>query len=418
MIDLEPCIGQDRLTAVKLSSLWQAAQSLGLPIAIWKLPKTNEIKLLISGNQEVSYRQPDLETLPPGFMISPFQAEITGQALFLEGELLYTFSQDENLTTSTIYSNAGEQIQKKLVELCQSKAAISGSSSSFRYPSGTFFDQQKVNKDEHFKKIVAKAVQAIKSHDFDKVVLSRTQELEYDDSFSPIVAFTKLYQSYPDAFVSMIYLAASDELWLGATPEILAEMSSDGIFRTMSLAGTQHAYSESGDFLKPEEVRWNQKEIEEQALVSRYIVECFKKIRLREYIEKGPKTSLAGNLYHLRTEFEVDTRLHNFPELGTVMLGLLHPTSAVCGVPKEPAQKFLIENEGYDRTLYSGYLGPVNIDATSNLFVNLRTMRLSKGKANVYAGAGITEDSDPEKEWEETELKCQTLLRVLQQDKK
>lgn len=418
MIDLERSIEKDTLTEVKLSNLWYAAYSLGLPVAIWKLPKTNEIKLLISGNQEVSYRQPDLETLPPGFMISPFEAKTAGQALFLEGEILYTFSQDEKLISGIVYSPEGQRIQKKLIELSESKAPLSGATSSLHYATLTTLVNEQENKDEHFKKIVAKAVDAIKSNEFDKVVLSRTQELTYDDDFSPILAFTKLCQSYSDAFVSMIYLAESDELWLGATPEILAEMNTTGIFKTISLAGTQRAYSETGDFLKQEEVRWNQKEIEEQALVSRYIVECFKKIRLREYIEKGPKTSLAGNLYHLRTEFEVDTRLHNFPELGTVMLGLLHPTSAVCGVPKEPAQQFLIENEGYDRTLYSGYLGPINVDGASNLFVNLRTMRLSKGKATVYAGAGITEDSDPQKEWEETELKCQTLLRVLQQDNK
>jgi isochorismate synthase len=413
MIEFESPTEKDIVTGLKLENLWHSTQSLGLPLALWKLPRMKEIKLLISGNRTVTNRQPDLEALPPGFMISPFQSEVAGQALFMEGDILYTFSPDNELITSDTFSPTGDQIQKKLINLSNFEAKPSKTESLtftplIPHPGDSIDDQS------HFKTIVAKALQAIKTNEFDKVVLSRRRELAYNEQFNPILAFTKLCHAYTDAFVSMVYLAETDELWLGATPEILAEMNSKGIFKTVSLAGTQRAYAENGDFIKQEEVRWTQKEIEEQALVSRYIVECFKKIRLREYVERGPKTSLAGNLYHLRTDFEVDTHEHNFPELGTVMLDLLHPTSAVCGVPKEPALQFLMDNEGYDRSLYSGYLGPVNVDGASNLFVNLRTMRLLKGKATVYAGAGITEDSDPQKEWEETELKCQTLLRVFQ----
>jgi isochorismate synthase len=166
-----------------------------------------------------------------------------------------------------------------------------------------------------------------------------------------------------------------------------------------------------------QEVRWSQKEIEEQAYVSRYIIECFKKIRLREYIEIGPKTVLAGNLMHLKTEYVVETTQVDYPGLISTMLGLLHPTSAVCGTPKEAAKSWIKSVEKHDRSLYSGYLGPVNIDQETHLFVNLRTVRLEpildQIKATYFAGCGITEESSPEKEWLETEMKCQTLQRVL-----
>ena len=148
-------------------------------------------------------------------------------------------------------------------------------------------------------------------------------------------------------------------------------------------------------------------------MVSRYIVNCFKKIRLREYEEEGPKTVLAGNLMHLRTDFSVDTRAVNFPQLGTVMLDLLHPTSAVCGMPKAPALEFILRHETYRREFYSGYLGPINIDRATHLFVNLRCLQLREDKAILYAGAGVTAESVAEKEWLETEMKCQTMLRVL-----
>ena len=95
------------------------------------------------------------------------------------------------------------------------------------------------------------------------------------------------------------------------------------------------------------------------------------------------------------------------------MLALLHPTSAVCGLPKEPALQFILENEGFDRSYYSGFLGPVNSATGTHLYVNLRCMELLEKEAILYAGAGITAESNPEKEWQETQHKMQTMRRVL-----
>jgi isochorismate synthase len=154
---------------------------------------------------------------------------------------------------------------------------------------------------------------------------------------------------------------------------------------------------------------WTQKEIEEQALVSRYIINCFKAIRLREYEDEGPRTVRAGNLLHLRTDFLADMNKLGFPQLGTQMLDLLHPTSAVCGMPKEEAMKFILEEEKFDRSIFSGFLGPVNIDSESFIYVNLRCARIFSQSAVLYAGAGITQDSEPEKERAETEMKMKTI---------
>jgi isochorismate synthase len=200
-----------------------------------------------------------------------------------------------------------------------------------------------------------------------------------------------------------------------ATPEILVEQNAAGIFRTISLAGTQSGVDADGFVISPSQARWSQKEIEEQAFVSRYIIDCFKKIRLREYTEIGPKTISTGNLLHLKTEYLVDTKAMDFPQLPGLMLGLLHPTSAVCGTPKQEAIDFISKTESHDRLMYSGYLGPVNLGDATHLFVNLRSVAIRGNKAVFYAGCGITEDSVPEKEWHETQMKCQTLQRVLMQ---
>ncbi len=266
------------------------------------------------------------------------------------------------------------------------------------------------------------AVEAIQRGEMRKVVISRTKRVQFADAPNAVALFDKLCIAYPNAFVSAVSIPEWGQIWISATPERLVSVDADGIFRTASLAGTQSATHPDGTAKRPAQAMWAQKEIEEQALVSRYIIECFKRIRLREYSEEGPKTITAGNLMHLGTSFTVDTQAVRYPQLGTVMLKLLHPTSAVCGTPRDAAFTFIQQRETHDRELYSGFLGPVNIDADgkgpeTGIFVHIRCMKLEGRMATLYAGAGLTEDSEPEREWLETEMKCQTLLKVMMNDK-
>jgi isochorismate synthase len=398
---------------LQVQELWVASKKLGFPSALWRLPHQHEIKLLISVQDGIRQCQPELEKMSPGFMMSTFHWSENQDVLFLEGEIILTFSEDNKFRNADNLLGEEHTEVRKLVQLAESLAKEEPAHSEnipLLFPKIDDTDSR-----TRFKRTVELAVNAIRQNKFKKVVLSRTKDLRYSEDFQPAKAFSKLVKVYPHAFISLVNLPEQNELWLGASPEVLVQQNANGIFKTMSLAGTQNAKNEAGELIPKYDIRWGEKEIEEQALVSRYIVECFKKIRLREYTETGPKTILAGNLYHLRTDFEVDTLALLFPELASVMLKLLHPTSAVCGVPKFPSLNFISEIEGYDRSFYSGFLGPVQVGGDSNLFVNLRTVRFKDGEATFFAGAGITEDSIPEDEWKETELKCDTLLKVIAQ---
>ena len=415
MISTHIKTAQSVLEQFEAEELWSAAKDLGFPCALWKLPHAGEIKLLISVREGIRNCQPDLEKLSSGFIISPFDWKEEDDVLYMEGDIIAFYS--ENGQLDRVDNLIGEE-HPEVVKLIE-KAYEGKKNSLFKAhhnESGLLSSLPDVDAKARFERTVELAVAAIKQKQFHKVVLSRTKKLTYTDQFQPARAFQKLAKAYPHAFVSLVNLPDQKELWLGASPEVLVQQKSDGTFKTMSLAGTQKAKGDDENLIPKFEIRWGEKEIEEQALVSRYIIECFKKIRLREYLETGPKTVLAGNLYHLRTDFEVDTNALNFPELSSVMLRLLHPTSAVCGVPKLPSLQFLTDIEGYDRSFYSGFLGPVQVEGDSNIFVNLRTVRLKNDVATFYAGAGITEESIPEREWEETELKCETLLKVIAKD--
>jgi isochorismate synthase len=402
-------------------SLWEAAQTLGYPAALWRLPNQTDKQLIISTDERLPRVTADLEELPAGFVFSPFdnlnsETSAPAQTLFLRADLQATFSV-AGVSRLTISSDTlTEQIQS-LVHRSQ-KSSVSNSQTATITADLTDSDEQ-----SRYIRNVTTAIEAMQRGEFRKVVLSRTKRVRFNQAPRVTSLFDKLCARYPTAFVSAVYLPETNQVWLSATPERLVSVDQDGIFRTVSLAGTQSAYELDGTPKRTSEAMWSQKEIEEQALVNRYIIECFKKIRLREYIEEGPKTIIAGNLMHLCTSFTVDTQQVCYPQLGTVMLRLLHPTSAVCGMPRDRAFAFIQEHEVHNREFYAGFLGPVNVSqvdhnsgAASNLFVHLRCMKLEGDTATLYAGAGLTEDSNPEREWQETEMKCQTILAVLNQN--
>ncbi len=390
-----------------LRSILGSASTYHFPIAIWKLPyqKPRHFAVDLSGKaQKVSA---NYENLPSGFLVSPFLTK-GNDKFFIRADIYYS-SENETLQydfSTEVYGSEKKENRQVFAEKFQTYFHKLGGNFPTIFPSKSNIESK--NTYQNFIQTVEKSVQAIQNQAFNKVVLSRQKVEQLPSNFDVIATFERLCEVYPHAFVSLVSIPEVG-VWLGASPEILVSLDKNGIFRTVSLAGTQHRSVK----MDIREARWSQKEIEEQALVSRYIINCFKKIRLREFEEVGPKTVVAGNLLHLRTDFKVDTKAVHFPELATVMTELLHPTSAVCGMPKEEALKFIQTYENYDRELYSGFLGPVNIQDETRLFVNLRCMQIFENQGIFYAGAGITEDSIPEKEWQETELKCQTLSKLI-----
>lgn len=362
---------------MKQGLAWEEGIAKGAAVAAWRLPHGEEAFLLqdFSGGTIVKEGW-KLADLAAGFLAAPF----IGLPYFLHADTVTSFS----LQTAENF--------KPFVNPVENPA-----------------------KKTEFMSWVSEAIAAIKRGPLQKVVLSRTDEQNLPADFNVMAALEELGAAYPNAFVCALFIPALGGIWMCATPEILVEQNAAGIFRTISLAGTQSGVDADGFVISPSQARWSQKEIEEQAFVSRYIIDCFKKIRLREYTEIGPKTISTGNLLHLKTEYLVDTKAMDFPQLPGLMLGLLHPTSAVCGTPKQEAIDFISKTESHDRALYSGYLGPVNLGDATHLFVNLRSVAIRGNKAVFYAGCGITEDSVPEKEWHETQMKCQTLQRVLMQ---
>lgn len=374
----------------------------GFPLACWKLSGSDEIQVIVEFSHSLTPRALNLEK-DSGFAISPFLNEDNQNTLLIRPDFYYNFKTtacniNENFENEKLVSGFLQGMNKPALTPF-SLPAIINTANDRNQGKGSYSEN------------VNQALLHIQKNDFKKVVLARRKEIRLRPGYSPAGSFLRLCREQSNSFVSLVHLP-DQGIWLGASPELLIRVDKENIFHTTALAATQQ-FNEGDPVSK---AVWTQKEIEEQALVSRYIISCFKTIRLREYEEDGPTTVRAGNLIHLKTDYSVSMNQVNFPDLGSVMLNLLHPTSAICGMPKKPALEFIEKHEEMHRKFYSGFLGPVNIEGESHIFVNIRCAEIGNEKAIVYSGAGITAESNPEKEFEETEIKMKTMSDVLISD--
>jgi isochorismate synthase len=322
-------------------------------------------------------------------------------AIFQENDTLYqvhdftekgfVFASFDGTQTVLIPENKSE-----VLETNRHKLEIVSTENSFVAPNET--------EKNNYIDLVSKGIQAIENNEFKKVVLSRKETVDLVD-FDLTETFEKLVQTYPTTFVYCFYHPKIG-LWLGATPEQLLQ-STDTIFKTIALAGTQKDTNAS-------EVVWQNKEKEEQQFVTDFIVNTLNNVASDVIVSK-PYSLKAGSIWHIKTD--ISGKLNSESTLKEV-IQLLHPTPAVCGLPKDKAKAFILENENYHRTFYSGFLGELNRSTeneskSSDLFVNLRCMEIADSKANLFMGCGITKDSIPNKEWEESINKSATMKRIL-----
>ena len=241
---------------------------------------------------------------------------------------------------------------------------------------------------------------------FRKIVLARCADEESEEPIAPMELFHRACELYPRMFVSLVYTAKSG-FWLTATPEILLEGQKQE-WRTVALAGTMKL---EGDLLhgEGETVTWTTKNIQEQRIVATYITECLERFT-GDFHEEGPHTVRAANLVHLRSDFTFT--LPDGQHLGD-LLHELHPTPAVCGLPKRETFSFIIHNEHTPRRYYSGFMGMLDPESDTHLYVSLRCMNIEGNHYHLYAGGGLLKDSTEEQEWQETEAKLETMRRCI-----
>lgn len=337
----------------------EACLDEGLPFALYRKPNEDEISGVFQADAALHHSKDFTEK---GFVFAPFDSEdkvvLIQPDEIWKGKFHYEASQDTN---SFSLDESGREAHINLVK---------------------------------------SGIKEIEKGRLQKVVLSR--KIEVTVSKSPIKILKTLLNKYPNAF-GYLFHHPKVGIWCGATPETLVKVR-DKKLQTMSLAATL-------PYVENKKPKWGKKEIEEQQMVSEYIGDKLAHTMERLEIDEAESVR-AGNLWHLRSE----VRGSMMPNLKVKeVIRALHPTPAVCGIPTSEATQFIRANENYKRTFYTGFLGELNLNAQGelSLFVNLRCMQLDNGKASIFVGGGITDASNPESEWEETQSKSKTMLGIL-----
>ncbi|MGM9723081.1 MAG: chorismate-binding protein [Prevotella sp.] len=360
--------------------------------ALYRLPRQTRVRVMMQ-------TQGDVETISgceglngrEGFVFAPFCQTSATPLLLLKPDWVEVMEQDE------------VSRDKEILRLCDGMCSLRETGDA-----GTDVATLRECYGEDF----CRFHKALNENRFCKLVLARCEHINAPRQ-SPIGLFARACRLYPRMFVALVSTPQSGT-WLMATPETLLSSDGRGCWNTVALAGTMTLDGDNLSFDNPstanvQDIRWSQKNIQEQRYVATYIRKCLERYAVG-ITEDGPNTSRAANLVHLRSDFGF--RLNDDSAVGN-LIGALHPTPAVCGITKDEARQFIIGNESAPRRYYSGFAGELLTAGGTNLFVSLRCMELLQSGYDLYAGGGILKDSEEQSEWEETVAKMATMREII-----
>ena len=372
-----------RIPDLQIHRLIDGLTRSNLSFALYRLPWTDECYFILQRTEEVETLT-DISELngKKGFVIAPFRQTEEHPIVLIHPDI-------------TAYD--WDEIIPSLGSLEHTDAILS----SKQLPSTPVHTLNETERYDRYYAAFRRFMEPLKEKKFKKLVLSRPAFCPITEEFSPLETFVKACNDYPRMMIYLCHTPVTGT-WLGSTPEILLS-GSDRNWKTVALAGTLPIVNG----IEPTE--WNPKNKEEQAIVAEYVRKIIKKHGMK-MTEKGPYTARAGQLVHLKTDF-----LFQLKETGHLgnLLKELHPTPAVCGLPKAEAYQFIAENEGYDRRYYTGFVGWMDPEGNTELYVNLRCMEIRSTEVKLYAGGGILPSSEVRSEWEETGAKMRTMKNIL-----
>jgi salicylate biosynthesis isochorismate synthase len=260
----------------------------------------------------------------------------------------------------------------------------------------------------HYEHAVAAAVTRIRAGALEKVVLARELEAHAPRAHDPAAIMGVLRQEFPSCYV--LAVGRGEATFLAASPELLVRREGQRA-STVALAGSigRSADPAVDDHLGERLLR-SDKDREENAIVARAIARVLQPHSVWVAAAPEPAVIKVANIQHLATPIRAQLAS---PRDALELAGLLHPTPAVGGDPRERAVELIPALEGFDRGWYAGGVGWTDSTGDGEFCVSLRCALLRGPMARLYAGCGIVRDSEPASELAETEIKFGALLPLL-----
>ena len=255
---------------------------------------------------------------------------------------------------------------------------------------------------------VATAIDAINAGRFDKVVLARSVIVNSSEPVAILRVFRQLVQRYPQCY--NFAWKSGDAVFMGASPELLADVRGSSVHSNPLAGSIRRGEGKKEDRLLGESLMSSAKDNEEHRLVVDDLVERLAPLTSALDLPSGPVLKKMASVQHLSTE--ISGVLHDGYGVMDVV-DAVHPTPAVGGVGREDAVAFIRQSEQIDRGWYTGGIGWMNGAGDGAIAIGLRCGLVREGRTQLFAGAGIVADSQPDAELGETRLKLRPLLDVL-----
>jgi menaquinone-specific isochorismate synthase len=256
---------------------------------------------------------------------------------------------------------------------------------------------------------VRTSLAAIRGGRVSKAVLARTLDIELDGVIDPVDLVSHLSSVNRGSYVFLFEPTPGSAI-VGAAPETVATLR-DGVFHATAVAGSIRRGETAREQAElAARLLASEKDRVEQRIALDDMVARLGTVAHQIRTDPQPHVLTLARIQHLETEIRASVP----PDVGVLdLLRLLHPTPAVCGLPRDAAMAFLGEEEPFERGWYAGPVG--FFDAEGNgIFVPALRMGVATGSGwRLFAGAGIVEGSVPALEWEETAIKFEPMLEAL-----
>ena len=261
---------------------------------------------------------------------------------------------------------------------------------------------------EGYENAIKRLIEYMKAGDI--YVMNMTRRIMADGIGDPYQVFRYLREHNPSPFGA--YLSFGEYRIVCASPERFLRVR-NGIVETSPIKGTRkRGTTPEEDRRLRQELAESEKDKSELLMIvdlerndlNRVCVPGSVKVPRMYYIES------FATVHHLISDVTGKLR----PECSAVdLLDAAFPGGSITGAPKYRAMEIIEEQENSSRGLYTGTIGYLGLDGNCDFNIVIRTAVCRNGSCTIGAGGGITVESDPEFEYEETNQKAAALMEAL-----
>ena len=228
----------------------------------------------------------------------------------------------------------------------------------------------------------------------------------------PFEIYRALRQINPSPY--MFYLELGDAHLVGSSPEMLVRVE-DGAIDYHPIAGTRPRGSdEAEDAALEAELRADAKERAEHIMLVDLGRNDVGRVSVPGSVRVPQLMDIERYSHVMHIVSHVTGRLRDGMSSYDALRACF-PAGTVSGAPKIRAMEIIAELERDRRSTYAGAVGYFDLSGNIDTCITLRTMIVKDGVAHVQAGGGIVHDSDPDREYAETQSKARALLSAIEQ---